>query len=136
MISFFLKLIGIVLVPLMLYNCHGKNTVSPDSGDLSAGQKIYIQDRTGKLWDVTHAVDKYGFETRNFQYGLGPNAIRPINQPEMLSPGDTGYPRDNSGEGVIGLSIDGDTRAYPIRLLSYHEVVNDRVGGQDVAVVY
>ena len=39
-------------------------------------------------------------------------------------------------EPVIGLSIDGDARAYPLRILTWHEIVNDTVGGTPVAVTY
>ena len=37
---------------------------------------------------------------------------------------------------VIGLSINGDHRAYPVPVLSVHEVVNDVVGGKPVAVTW
>ena len=37
---------------------------------------------------------------------------------------------------VIGLSINGDSRAYPINILSRHEIVNDVVGGKPVAVTW
>jgi hypothetical protein len=39
-------------------------------------------------------------------------------------------------ERVIGLSINGDHRAYPLKLLSRHEIVNDTVGGTLVAVTW
>jgi hypothetical protein len=39
-------------------------------------------------------------------------------------------------EPVIGLSIGGDARAYPIRIVTWHEIVNDTVGGVPVAVTY
>ena len=39
-------------------------------------------------------------------------------------------------EPVIGLEIDGDVRAYPIRILMWHEIVNDTVGGLPVAVTF
>jgi hypothetical protein len=39
-------------------------------------------------------------------------------------------------EPVIALSIDGDARAYPLRILTWHEIVNDTVGGVPVAVTY
>ena len=39
-------------------------------------------------------------------------------------------------EPVIGLVIDGDARAYPLRILIRHEIVNDTVGGVPVAVTY
>jgi hypothetical protein len=37
-------------------------------------------------------------------------------------------------EYVIGLALNGEARAYPIRLLSSHELVNDTVGGQPVLI--
>jgi hypothetical protein len=39
-------------------------------------------------------------------------------------------------EMVIGLALNGDVRAYPVRLLSLHEIVNDSVGGQAVAITW
>ena len=39
-------------------------------------------------------------------------------------------------ERVIGLVINGDARAYPINVLSAHEIVNDVVGGEPVAVTW
>lgn len=41
-----------------------------------------------------------------------------------------------AGERVLGLSINGDDRAYPLNLLSRHEIVNDTVGGVPVAVTW
>ena len=38
------------------------------------------------------------------------------------------------GEKVLGVSIDGDSKAYPLNMLSRHEIVNDSVGGKPVAV--
>ena len=37
---------------------------------------------------------------------------------------------------VIGVVISGDARAYPLRLMRWHEVVNDVVGGEPIAVTY
>ena len=39
-------------------------------------------------------------------------------------------------EFVIGLSIDGESKAYPVNILSRHEIVNDVVGGVPVAVTF
>ena len=36
-------------------------------------------------------------------------------------------------EPVIGLVVNGDARAYPIRILIWHEIVNDRVGERHAA---
>ncbi len=39
-------------------------------------------------------------------------------------------------EPVIAFAIGGEARAYPIRIMTWHEIVNDMVGGVPVAVTY
>ncbi len=39
-------------------------------------------------------------------------------------------------EPVIALEINGAARAYPLQVLTFHEIVNDRVGGVPVAVTF
>jgi hypothetical protein len=39
-------------------------------------------------------------------------------------------------EPVISLVIAGDARAYPVRILIWHEIVNDTVGGISVVITY
>ena len=39
-------------------------------------------------------------------------------------------------EPVIAVSLNGDARAYPLRILIWHEIVNDTVGGVPVAVTF
>ena len=63
------------------------------------------------------------------------DAIKAIDNPEFLSPeevGDTYRPNEK----VIGVSIDGDNRAYSVPMLSRHEIVNDTVGGVKIAVTW
>jgi len=37
---------------------------------------------------------------------------------------------------VFGVEINGDVRAYPLRILGWHEMVNDVIGGVPVALAY
>ena len=37
---------------------------------------------------------------------------------------------------VLGVAINGIARAYPVRILNWHEVVNDRFGARAVAITY
>lgn len=37
---------------------------------------------------------------------------------------------------VIGVSVYGEARAYPLMILNWHEVVNDTLGGKKIAVTY
>ncbi len=42
----------------------------------------------------------------------------------------------NDSDRVIGVAINGDVRAYPIRIIAWHEMVNDTVGGLPVSLAY
>ena len=98
--------------------------------------RFIIVDETGKEWDVTHAKEKYGMEPSGFQFGLGPDAIRPILHPSLLSPEDPGYPHEAENFLVIGTTLDGDSRAYAISDLIDHEIADDKFGDVHVAVAY
>ncbi len=37
---------------------------------------------------------------------------------------------------VLGFARDGDARAYPIRILDWHEIVNDRIGDRGLLITY
>lgn len=39
-------------------------------------------------------------------------------------------------EPVISLELNGEARAYPLQILTWHEIVNDTIGGQPVAVTF
>jgi len=40
------------------------------------------------------------------------------------------------GDWVVGVAVGGESRAYPLRVLNWHEVVHDRLGGRDLAITY
>jgi len=50
----------------------------------------------------------------------------PVAEVDFLEPDDT----------IIAFEKDGIARAYPFRILIWHEIVNDTVAGQPIAVVY
>lgn len=66
---------------------------------------------------------------------LPPDAIPAIIDPVLVS-AEKASPEMNPDERVIGLVINGDARAYPITILSAHEIVNDVVGGEPVAITW
>jgi hypothetical protein len=67
--------------------------------------------------------------------GPPPDGIPPIDEPrfESVAAADALL---GETEPVVVLDIDGDVRAYPIRILIWHEIVNDTVGGVPVAITY
>ena len=40
------------------------------------------------------------------------------------------------GDQIIGVEVGGQARAYPIRILNFHEVVNDTVNGEFFMVTF
>jgi hypothetical protein len=77
------------------------------------------------------AAEADHFNTDEIEFILAPDAIPAILRVRFA---DTDYlaPDDL----VIGVVIDGDARAYPTRVLNWHEIVDDVVGGVPVAVTY
>jgi hypothetical protein len=121
---------------ISLLNCKDILQDNSDHEIRNRDGRIFIVDNTGKEWDVTHAANAYGKQPERFQFGLGPDAIRPIQNPKFLNPGDAGYPADNDDRLVIGSVFNGVNRAYPIDVLSSHEIVDDVFGDAHVAVAY
>ena len=66
---------------------------------------------------------------------LGFDAIPAILDPEFVSVNEADEWMDPE-ELVLGLSINGDSRAYSVPMLSSHEIVNDTVGGRKIAVTW
>ena len=66
---------------------------------------------------------------------LGKDAIPAILDPDFIS-GEEAEQAMKLDDLVLGLSVNGDHRAYPISTMSSHEIVNDVVGGVPVAVTW
>ena len=66
---------------------------------------------------------------------LRKDAIPAILEPEFLTVAEADEQMQDD-ELVIGVSIDGDSRAYSVNMLSRHEIANDVVGGKSVAVTW
>ena len=66
--------------------------------------------------------------------GVLPDGIPDIRDPKMLTPDEADFLDDD--ERVFGVSINGDTRAYPLRIINGHEMVNDTVGGEPISLAW
>jgi hypothetical protein len=78
------------------------------------------------------------------------NIVIPVDQISFGGPRKDGIPAINDPENValqscdrladddrvVGVVVGGEARAYPLRVLLYHEIVNDELGGTPVAIVY
>jgi hypothetical protein len=71
---------------------------------------------------------------------LPPDAIRAFNPEEVPGILVTAAEADAAGiepeVRIIGVSIKGDSQAYPIPFLSRHEIVNTELGGLQIAVTW
>jgi hypothetical protein len=66
--------------------------------------------------------------------GPPPDGIPPVDEPRFLRAGDVDFLADN--EPVLALEIGGEARAYPVQVLTWHEIVNDTLGDVPVSVTY
>ena len=66
--------------------------------------------------------------------GVAVNGIPPLEYPERLAAADAGYLADDHV--VFGIAMNGEARAYPKRILAWHEMALDRVGGVELTIVY
>lgn len=66
--------------------------------------------------------------------GVPVNGIPPLRYPKVLKAADATFLRD--GNLVFGVVVNGEPRAYPKRILAWHEMAIDRLGGTEITVVY
>lgn len=66
--------------------------------------------------------------------GPPPDGIPPIDNPVFQTASTVDWLRCN--EPVLSLSVNGETRAYPVQIMTWHELVNDTFGSVPVTVSY
>lgn len=66
--------------------------------------------------------------------GVVKDGIPALTNPKHLTAAEATYITDE--ELVFGVEINGDARAYPLRVLDWHEMFNDVVGGVPVSLAY
>jgi hypothetical protein len=66
--------------------------------------------------------------------GQPPDGIPALDEPRFQRTGEVRWVDDT--EQVLVVEVGGEARAYPIQVLTLHEIVNDTVGGVPVAVTY
>lgn len=66
--------------------------------------------------------------------GVVKDGIPPLTNPKRIAGADADFMSDD--ELVFGIAINGDARAYPFRMMDWHEMFNDVVGGVPVSLAY
>ena len=62
------------------------------------------------------------------------DGILSLDDPPFIAAADAHYL--DPDEHVFGVSVNGDSRAYPLRIMNWHEMANDTVGDVPVALAY
>lgn len=97
------------------------------------------------IWapELLYAASKNGFDLSNSEISArkiksgGPprDGIPAIDRPRFVSAADAAEFMQ-AHDRVVGLKIKDQWRAYPIKILNYHEIVNDNIDGQGVLISY
>jgi hypothetical protein len=90
----------------------------------------------------TSAGSKNGFdltgalipESQIFKGGPDKDGIPAIDKPKFLSVRKARFMKND--DRILGIDIAGIKKAYPIKILNWHEVVNDRVGREKFSITY
>lgn len=110
-------------------NGQSGSEVGPALSGLTTGQgEIATASETRVL---QHELDV--FRESMMSGGPPPDGIPSIDEPTFVNPDQIEL---DSGDPVIGLAYEGVVRAYPQRILVYHEIVNHEIGGENLAVTY
>ena len=96
---------------------------------------VYAQVPYSLEWPDTD-FDRRIVELSEIQSGGPPkDGIPPIDEPEFDSTAEASQWIDPR-EPVVVLTVNNETRAYPLQVLTWHEIVNDDVGGVPVSVTF
>ena len=81
--------------------------------------------------------DKYASRIRSEEIlwgGVVVDGIPALDNPKMITPQEADYL--DPWDVVFGIAINDDARAYPLRILDWHEMANDVVGDVPVSLAY
>lgn len=66
--------------------------------------------------------------------GVGKDGILALINPLLVQPFNASYLQDD--DLVVGYKVGDDIRAYPHKILDWHEIINDDIGNQSIAITY
>ncbi len=135
---------GVGLLTLVLLGVVGCSSTAQPETTQGVEAPVVLEDIVeGPREDVPSALDNANDPSlpaplvdpsRIISGGPPPDGIPPIDAPLFEPAPGVDWLADD--EPVIALDLDGEQRAYPIQILHWHEIVNDTVGGNPVAVTY
>ncbi|WP_299292126.1 DUF3179 domain-containing protein [Nitrosopumilus sp.] len=125
--------IGVALIGLALFLSEDSQpyvTISPTSTSVVPSDSGISELQLMETDGIKHLIPLDKIK------GGGPpkDGIPSIDNPVFANVSGSQFMSDS--DTVIGLEINGEAKAYPLFILVWHEIVNDKVGGTPVSVTY
>ena len=111
----------------------GNATNSADSDDGIGSEPVAVTESNREIF-VTDGSRHSIPLNEILSGGPGKDGIPSIDNPEFLAVSEADFMEDS--DIGLGLTLNGESRFYPYRILVWHEIVNDVVGGEPVLVTY
>ncbi|MCH7745624.1 MAG: DUF3179 domain-containing protein [Chloroflexi bacterium] len=108
----------------------GNGLVDRDPNYEAALQEARLNTRG---WDTDFSLHTISFD--DITQVITRDGIPAIDNPKFITP-EEAEAWLGEVEPVIALEINGESKAYPLQILTWHEIVNDVVGGVSVAVTF
>lgn len=97
----------------------------------------YADDLTGistRIWETDFRFHTVPYD-EVISGGVGRDGIPPIDEPRFVSVADASEWLGDM-EPVIALELNGEAKAYPLQVITWHEIVNDELAGVPVTATY
>src|SRR3990172_6396062 len=136
-----LRCLAISVLGAFIYSCSGgsADTEAPASGEPEADRTSGKPDNAPDVEGWATDWSKRTIDLSELIRGIGASdprdIIPPLDDPKYESVAQASEWLDDR-EPVAMLELDGAARAYPLRILTWHEIINDEVAGTPVAVTY
>jgi len=94
------------------------------------------------LSTFVQAESKNGFELSQasissdqiFQGGPPRDGIPAINEPKFIAANQASFLKDH--DRILGLALGNEIKAYPVNIMNWHEIVNDKTAGKNIAITF
>lgn len=113
-----MKALNVLLMPVILAGCSAAMASPPPTA-----QPAMLYEEVDVYW------------RESLSGGPGKDGIPAIDRPRFVSADDAGDFLA-AGDPVVGVVRNGEAKAYPRKILVWHEIVNDHVGGDAISVTY
>ena len=128
----------ITCLAILVLSCGGKSTTSskePVAEDGSSGYSGSDDSAASSLGSGNY-LNSLTFPFEEIENASVTDVTPPLTDPHFVLPEspDATYLEDT--DLVIGVHLNGESRAYPHKIGLYHEIVNDLIGGTPIAVTF